>query len=156
VIAGDVVQRFANLRKMRRGWSARCSAHDDRENSLSLAIGDDGRLLIYCFAGCRPEAVLRAIGLDWHDVFPERRPGAGPARLLRRRSVTEIALEIARRQAWARSGVGDLYEDADSIRVCHRVVARARRVATGVGPREDVWDLLATAAGLETLTVAAP
>jgi putative DNA primase/helicase len=48
-------------------WVARCPAHDDRDPSLSVALRD-GRLLIHCFAGCSPEAVLGAVGLTWRDL----------------------------------------------------------------------------------------
>ena len=40
---------------------ARCPAHDDREPSLSVRDGDDGRLLTFCHAGCPPEAVWAAL-----------------------------------------------------------------------------------------------
>lgn len=46
--------------------TARCPAHDDRSPSLSLRDGEDGRLLVHCFAGCSYEAVheaLRRLGL---------------------------------------------------------------------------------------------
>ena len=42
--------------KRRRGsdgnYQAHCPAHDDRHPSLSIRNGDDGRLLLHCFAGC--------------------------------------------------------------------------------------------------------
>src|SRR5690606_6251 len=34
------------------GFTARCPAHDDRRNSLSVSEGDRGKLLAYCHAGC--------------------------------------------------------------------------------------------------------
>ena len=40
---------------------ARCPAHDDRSPSLSIAEGHDGRLLLYCFAGCDFEAIRAAL-----------------------------------------------------------------------------------------------
>jgi hypothetical protein len=48
-------------------WTARCPAHDDRNPSLSVSV-KDGRVLIHCFAGCAPEAVLEAVGLTWKDL----------------------------------------------------------------------------------------
>jgi putative DNA primase/helicase len=48
-------------------WTARCPAHDDRDPSLSVALRD-GRVLLHCFAGCAPEAVLEAVGLTWKDL----------------------------------------------------------------------------------------
>jgi len=48
-------------------WVARCPAHDDRDPSLSVSV-KEGRVLIHCFAGCAPEAVLEAVGLTWKDL----------------------------------------------------------------------------------------
>jgi len=53
-------------------YLARCPAHDDRSPSLAIKDGDDGRVLIHCFAGCETEDVLSAIGLTFSDVMPER------------------------------------------------------------------------------------
>ena len=50
-----------------RSWVARCPAHDDRDPSLSVSV-KEGRVLIHCFAGCAPEAVLGAVGLTWKDL----------------------------------------------------------------------------------------
>jgi hypothetical protein len=40
------------------GWTCRCPAHEDRRASLSLGVGEGGRLLSHCHAGCSPEAVF--------------------------------------------------------------------------------------------------
>ena len=53
-------------------YVARCPAHDDRSPSLAVKDGDGGRVIFHCFAGCDPEDVLAAIGLDFSDVMPER------------------------------------------------------------------------------------
>jgi len=54
-------------------WTARCSAHDDRQNSLSVATGDDGRALLHCFAGCDTGQIVAALGLTLADLFtPEK------------------------------------------------------------------------------------
>lgn len=49
-------------------WMARCPAHDDREPSLSITTGRDGRVLVHCFAGCAVPAILAALGLAWPDI----------------------------------------------------------------------------------------
>ena len=40
---------------------AKCPAHPDKNPSLSISDGDDGRLLTNCHAGCAPEAVWDAL-----------------------------------------------------------------------------------------------
>ena len=50
-------------------FTARCPAHDDRENSLSVSEGDTGKIVLNCFAGCKTEAVVSALGLSMRDLF---------------------------------------------------------------------------------------
>ena len=63
-----------------------CPAHDDRNRpSLSLKA-QDGKLLLNCFAGCRPEDIVSEIGLQMKDLFSEGGGGSSippntPARL---------------------------------------------------------------------------
>lgn len=67
----------------RHKWVARCPAHEDRSPSLSITEGRDGRVLVHCFGGCRPEAILEAIGLTFADLRPTATPlseRAQPAR----------------------------------------------------------------------------
>jgi hypothetical protein len=49
--------------------SARCPAHDDRVASLSVGVGDDGRVLLHCHTGCKPEEIVTALGLTWKEMF---------------------------------------------------------------------------------------
>ena len=53
-----------------RGYAARCPAHDDRQASLSVTEGRNGEVLLNCFAGCRAEEVVAALGLTMADLFP--------------------------------------------------------------------------------------
>ena len=66
-----LLKLLENVRASGNGSTARCPAHDDRENSLSVNIGDDGRVLLKCFAGCTVEAVVDALGLELRDLFPK-------------------------------------------------------------------------------------
>ena len=68
-------------------WSARCPAHDDRSPSLSLKIGEDGRVLLYCFAGCSVQAVCAALGISVSDLFPDQSRGNRPLEFSRVESV---------------------------------------------------------------------
>lgn len=62
-----------------KGWSACCPAHDDKNPSLSVDLGDDGRVLLCCHAGCPREVILSAIGLEMKNLFPPREEGKGRA-----------------------------------------------------------------------------
>jgi hypothetical protein len=64
-------------------WAACCPAHEDREQSLSIGVGRDGKVLLHCHAGCTTPAVVEALGFTMAVLFPEkddRRPGARPLR----------------------------------------------------------------------------
>jgi len=60
-----------------RQWQARCPAHHDRRPSLSVGVGEGGRVVLNCFAGCHTVEVLSKLGLQWGDLLPE---GAQPSR----------------------------------------------------------------------------
>lgn len=53
---------------------ARCPAHEDRQPSLSVGTGRDGRVLLHCHRGCSPEDILAALELDWPDLFDGEPP----------------------------------------------------------------------------------
>jgi len=62
------------LERVHRGPSsvtARCPAHDDRNPSLSISEGENGRLLVKCHATCETEDVLKAMGLTFADISGE-------------------------------------------------------------------------------------
>jgi 5S rRNA maturation endonuclease (ribonuclease M5) len=61
-------------------FSALCPAHDDHNPSLSVSEGRDGRILVYCHAGCLPVNVFQAVGLRLADSFPEKPQGNGSSR----------------------------------------------------------------------------
>lgn len=60
----EVLPRLKRLRKTRRGWESQCPAHADGTNSLSIARGDDGKVLLHCFAGCAYKEIRAALGLE--------------------------------------------------------------------------------------------
>ncbi len=73
-VAG-VLDRLKGVKRSGYGWTARCPAHDDRRNSLSIGTGENERVLINCFAGCELANILQALGLDHADLFPPRGGG---------------------------------------------------------------------------------
>ncbi|VEJ46055.1 conjugative transfer relaxase protein TraI [Bartonella vinsonii] len=40
---------------------AHCPAHDDRSPSLAISNGNDGRLLLHCYAGCSFKEIIQAL-----------------------------------------------------------------------------------------------
>jgi len=67
-----VLARLRGVRRSGAAWEALCPTHDDGEQSLSVAEGDDGRVLLHCHAGCAVEAIVAAIGLTLRDLYPPR------------------------------------------------------------------------------------
>lgn len=61
------------VRKTPRGWECRCPAHDDQHASLGVAVGEDGRTLVYCQAGCTLEQICTATGCTVRDLFEHPR-----------------------------------------------------------------------------------
>ncbi len=52
-----------------KGYIALCPAHGDRNPSLSLREGRDGRTLVKCFAGCSLDDIISAKGLSSNELF---------------------------------------------------------------------------------------
>src|SRR5258708_26578975 len=61
-VVDKLYERNASVKRSGAGYSARCPAHDDKNNSLSVSEGANGKLLVNCHAGCTFEAVMTAIG----------------------------------------------------------------------------------------------
>lgn len=66
----NVLDKLDNVKRTGSGYSARCPAHDDRKNSLSIHLADNGSVLLYCHAQCPSEHVLDVLGLHMSDLFP--------------------------------------------------------------------------------------
>jgi hypothetical protein len=71
------LQRLANVKRSGKGWIAQCPGHEDAHPSLSITEGTDGRVLLHCHAGCRPEQIAEAVALTMADLFTAREEG-GP------------------------------------------------------------------------------
>ena len=66
----QVLARIANVHHTGGRVSARCPAHEDTRNSLSIGEDEDGTVLLHCFVGCTTEQVVAAIDLTLADLFP--------------------------------------------------------------------------------------
>jgi P4 family phage/plasmid primase-like protien len=65
-------------RKMKpnnRGWLVSCPgsnhANGDRKPSLSVGVGEGGKVVMNCFAGCDKADLLAVVGLTFGDLDPE-------------------------------------------------------------------------------------
>ena len=69
-----VLDRAKNVKKNGRGWVATCPAHDDKNPSLSIKEGSDGRALLICrSAGCPVEKIAGEWGLTLADLYADSR-----------------------------------------------------------------------------------
>lgn len=75
-LAADLVadlRRVTEREPSNRGvstWDCACPAHDDRNPSLSVSVGEQGdRVVVHCHAGCATDAVLAKLGRTTADLF---------------------------------------------------------------------------------------
>ena len=80
--AQDILLRLHGVSGGRGQWTARCPAHDDRHNSLSISTGQDGRILLKCHAGCEVGAIAGALGLSVKDLFEDKPQSKGKPQIV--------------------------------------------------------------------------
>lgn len=105
-----LLARLDRVRQYGKGWRCDCPFGHSSHGALSVAEGDDGRVLIRCFAGCSIADVLGAVGLQLTDLFPERVRDLSPMARAQRR-------EASRAADWA-AALGVLAHEANVVRVC--------------------------------------
>jgi putative DNA primase/helicase len=76
----SVLARLKGVRRNGNGWQALCPAHEDRNPSLSVHERD-GRILLHCHAGCTPEAVCTALGIELRELFTDATSQGSEARV---------------------------------------------------------------------------
>src|SRR5581483_3652965 len=64
-----ILAQLHNVKAKGKGFTALCPVHDDKHNSLSMSRGEDGKILLHCFAGCEPDAIANALGFEMRDLF---------------------------------------------------------------------------------------
>jgi putative DNA primase/helicase len=80
-MTAETLAKALGGRKAGAVWMARCPAHEDREPSLSIANGDDGKVLVFCHAGCAQRRVISALRARniWSNTGPRGITGLRPA-----------------------------------------------------------------------------
>src|SRR5436305_3629480 len=65
-----VLDALKEYRECRRGYTARCPAHNDSEPSLTIWEDEaDGHVGLKCFAGCSRVAIAEALGLTEQELY---------------------------------------------------------------------------------------
>ena len=59
----ELLRALQGVRRNGNGWTALCPAHGDHNPSLSISERD-GKILLYCHAGCSFEQIAQAVGLS--------------------------------------------------------------------------------------------
>lgn len=65
-----ILSSLDKVKKCRNGYIACCPAHDDNNPSLSITE-KDGRILMYCHAGCDIEDICSALDIKVYNLFEE-------------------------------------------------------------------------------------
>ncbi len=60
------LSKLDGIKKIANGYQARCPCHDDKHQSLSVTE-KDGKLMLYCHAGCEFTDIIKAL-----DLLPDR------------------------------------------------------------------------------------
>jgi hypothetical protein len=146
-----LLARLSDVQRRGHASVARCPAHQDHRPSLSIATGQDGRILLNCRAGCRTEDVLRAIGVSWSALFSHSNPDS---RYRKRPATTTCELDEVRhdlvarerRLAERRDHWSAVFEMAAEACETDRIVTRARQL---IRDDENGWALEDQVTGLE-------
>ena len=74
--AEQLASKLKGSRRSGDGFIACCPAHDDKNPSLSISEDENGKILVYCHAGCEQDEVIEALselGL-WKSTVRTRTP----------------------------------------------------------------------------------
>jgi len=69
----EILPRLESVRQCRRGFQAKCPAHDDHNPSLSISKGEKG-ILLKCWSGCELGKITLALGIRVTDLFFDKQP----------------------------------------------------------------------------------
>jgi putative DNA primase/helicase len=79
----EFLGRLHGVKELGNGeWLARCPAHDDSRQSLSVGRGDS-KILVHCFVSCPVEQILEALALKPSDLFEHPREQAQQRRIVK-------------------------------------------------------------------------
>src|SRR3990167_4047918 len=86
-----------------QNWTCLCPAHDDRTPSLSIALGQGGQLLLYCYAGCSFDDILQKLhdkkllcNLNDYPYIPPKPPKASKVSLFCQSPASKVHLKLSK------------------------------------------------------------
>jgi hypothetical protein len=69
-------QAGKRLTRRDRSIQAQCPAHEDRNPSLTVSLGDRQDVVLHCHAGCSTTAVLEALDITYQHISVAKEPAA--------------------------------------------------------------------------------
>ncbi len=138
-----LLSRLDRVQRNAHGWRADCPNGHKARGALSVTQGDDGRVLLHCFAGCAVADVLGALGLTLADVMPERLRDESPEARRQARERFRLASVSAAAGVIAREADLVLIAAADTAQGIPLTEADLGRLAEGVERLQAVREVLA-------------
>lgn len=133
-----LLSRMKGVKQHGDSFMAVCPAHQDKSPSLSLSRAGDGSALVHCFAGCKTQDVLGAVGLATRDLFPENMSKDQQQKFRRfklegERDSESLIIEIAKAEAKA----GALSKESTArLALAHERVDQLARQLVELGSAE--------------------
>lgn len=130
----EALARLDGVSHAGKSYKALCPAHGDKTPSLSVKEGDDGRVLLHCFAGCGVDEIVAAMGLHMADLFTcgaskpyvPKIPGVSARELRAATDHERLILFIV--EADQRAGRAISKSDVDRAKIALDRIAMARRI----------------------------
>jgi hypothetical protein len=138
-----VLTRLDKVQKAPKGWMACCPSHDDRTFSLSISLGNEGQVLLHCFAGCPFESIVEASGLQVSDLFPgDLTPPSGQKKTATN-TLSLLDLAQTKKIPWKFLCNLGVVEEARGLRIPYYTldgkVAPRYRIRTALSAKEGSW-----------------
>lgn len=65
----NLISRLSKVRRKKNGFISLCPVHNEKTPSLNITIKDD-KILLKCFGlNCKPEEIVKDLGLEMSDLF---------------------------------------------------------------------------------------
>lgn len=112
-----VLGRLEGVKASGTGHKAKCPAHEDRQPSLSVSRGSDGRVLVKCHTGCSFDAVVEKMGLTPADLFPPS-PNGMPLKVM----VGGSGVAESKSSSWGT--IEKTYDYVDDGVLCYQTVRK--------------------------------